>query len=130
MEKFVEPLSISDDTRNDLEDNLLLFFTGFTRKASDALEVQNRKTSSKDREMINNLHFVKKLGLESRDVLLSNRPQDFGLIMNEHWEYKKRRFNLMTNNLIDECYNMALLNGAIGGKLVGAGGGGFDVLRQ
>jgi D-glycero-alpha-D-manno-heptose-7-phosphate kinase len=75
--------------------------------------------------MLRNLHHVKDLGLRSREMLEQGNTAAFGELMHEHWEHKKRRSPGMTNAQIDEWYELARQNGAIGGKLVGAGGGGF-----
>jgi D-glycero-alpha-D-manno-heptose-7-phosphate kinase len=108
-----------------LEDNLVLFFTGFIRSASFILKEQDDKTIQDDTEIINNLHFVKKLGIQSKESLESGNLQKFGELMNVHWENKKKRSGNMSNGHIDEWYELAKKNGAIGGKLIGAGGGGF-----
>jgi D-glycero-alpha-D-manno-heptose-7-phosphate kinase len=121
----IEPLQISMDTKFDLEDNLLLFFTGFSRTAGSILEDQDTRTKSNDNEMIANLHFVKQLGLKSKALLQSGKTADFGALMHEHWEHKKRRSGRMSSPQIDRWYELGIKNGAIGGKLVGAGGGGF-----
>ena len=121
----VEPLSISAETLHDLEDNLLLFFTGLSRNASSILEDQNKRTQESDMDMLNNLHVVKELGLRSRRALEDGDATLFGEIMHEHWEHKKQRSSGMSNPQIDEWYEFAVNNGAVGGKLVGAGGGGF-----
>lgn len=121
----VEPLEISADARFDLEDNLLLFFTGFSRSASSILKDQKEKTQQADAVMLANLHCVKEIGLRSRDYLMKGRTADFGALMHEHWENKKRRSGAMSLSQIDEWYELGRKNGAIGGKLVGAGGGGF-----
>ena len=121
----VEPLSISAETLHDLEDNLLLFFTGLSRNASSILEDQNKRTQESDMNMLNNLHVVKELGLRSRRALEDGDATLFGEIMHEHWEHKKQRSSGMSNPQIDEWYEFAVNNGAAGGKLVGAGGGGF-----
>jgi D-glycero-alpha-D-manno-heptose-7-phosphate kinase len=119
------PLDISMDTMFGLEDDLLLFFTGFSRSASNILEDQKAKSQENDCEMLNNLHYVKALGYRSRDALIDGNTQLFGELMHEHWEHKKRRSSGMSNHRIDEWYALGMKNGAIGGKLVGAGGGGF-----
>jgi len=119
------PLKISMDTLFDLEDNILLFFTGYSRNASDILKDQNARTQSSDNEMLKNLHFVKELGYRSKDALEAGDVVKFGELMHEHWEHKKRRSGGMSNLKIDEWYELGLKNGAVGGKLVGAGGGGF-----
>ena len=119
------PLKISMETMFDLEDNLLLFFTGFSRSASGILLDQKIKSQKNDNEMIANLHYVKELGVRSKGALENGNTRLFGELMHEHWEHKKRRSGGMSNPKIDEWYNLAMNNGAIGGKLVGAGGGGF-----
>ena len=119
------PLQISTDTLYDLEDNLLLFFTGFSRSAGDILRDQDTRSRQSDDEMINNLHYVKELAVASQKALETNCAAQFGEILHEHWEHKKRRSNGMSNPQIDEWYELGRANGAIGGKLVGAGGGGF-----
>ncbi len=119
------PLNLEMRTIHDLEDNLLLFFTGISRSASEILNDQNSKSSKKDQIMIDNLHFTKELGLQSKEALLANDTDKFAELMHEHWEHKKSRSLGMSNEFIDNAYNQAILSGAIGGKLVGAGGGGY-----
>ena len=119
------PLGISMDTMFDLEDNLLLFFTGFSRSASGILKDQKAKSQQNDADMLSNLHFVKDLGYRSRDALVDGNTELFGGLMHEHWEHKKLRSGGMSNPKIDEWYELGIKNGAVGGKLVGAGGGGF-----
>lgn len=121
----VSPLKISKETMYNLEDNLLLFFTGYSREASSILKEQNDKSKTNDENMIANLDFVKELGLKSKIALENGDMHQFGEIMNVHWEHKKKRSGAMSNPKIDEWYNLALKNGAVGGKLIGAGGGGF-----
>ena len=119
------PLQISMDTLFDLEDNLLLFFTGFSRSAGEILKDQNTRTQTSDQDMLTNLHYVKELGFRSQQALEQGKTDEFGEILHEHWEHKKKRSGGMSNPQINEWYELACKNGAIGGKLVGAGGGGF-----
>jgi D-glycero-alpha-D-manno-heptose-7-phosphate kinase len=119
------PLAISEETLFNLEDNLLLFFTGYSRSASAVLKEQDDKSRRADREMTENLHFIKDLALSTRRALENGDVSDFGRLMNIHWEHKKRRSAGMSNDRIDDWYASALSNGASGGKLIGAGGGGF-----
>jgi D-glycero-alpha-D-manno-heptose-7-phosphate kinase len=119
------PLQISMDTMHDLEDNLLLFFTGFSRSAGHVLKEQDKRTRDSDQDMIDNLHYVKELGLRSQQALEDGNLILFGELMHEHWEHKKQRSDKMSNSRIDELYELGRANGAVGGKLVGAGGGGF-----
>jgi D-glycero-alpha-D-manno-heptose-7-phosphate kinase len=121
----VAPLGISKETLYNLEDNLVLFFTGYSRSASAILKEQDDKSRKNDDEITRNLHFVKDLGRQGQEALEKNNLKKFGELMNVHWEHKKKRSGNMSNNRIDEWYNLALKNGAVGGKLIGAGGGGF-----
>lgn len=121
----VAPLKIDSETLYNLEDNLLLFFTGYSRSAGAILKEQDDRSRQNDRDMLENLHYIKDIGLRSRELLEKGELIGFGDIMNEHWQYKKRRAGEMTNPDIDRWYELALHNGAVGGKLVGAGGGGF-----
>lgn len=119
------PLKISTETLYNLEDNLLLFFTGYSRSASSILKEQDDQSKTKEGGMIQNLHFVKDLGAKSLGALENGDLHEFGRLMNVHWEYKKKRSGAMSNGKIDDWYSLALANGAVGGKLIGAGGGGF-----
>lgn len=120
-----QPLNISMTTLHSLEDSLLMFYTGQTRSAGKILKDQNLKSLANNDQMLENLHYVKELGIQSRDALVSGDVSLFGRIMHEHWEHKKNRSPEMSNPEIDHWYDLAIKNGAIGGKLVGAGGGGF-----
>ena len=121
----VAPLPLNNETLYNLEDNLLLFFTGFTRSASAILAEQDQKTRGGDSGMIDHLHQIKQFGYESKAALETGDLRRFAAIMHEHWERKKYRSKSMTNAQIDEYYQLARDNGALGGKLIGAGGGGF-----
>ena len=122
---WVDPLRISDETLYNLEDNLILYFTGFSRSAGNILKEQNDKSKKHNEDMLKNLDFVKDLGYQSKDALEKGDLDTFADIMNTHWEYKKKRSGGMSNPQIDEWYSLALANGAQGGKMIGAGGGGF-----
>jgi D-glycero-alpha-D-manno-heptose-7-phosphate kinase len=119
------PLRIDTETLYNLEDNLLLFFTGYSRSAGSILKEQDDRTKKSDGGMVANLHYVKDLGLRSQKALESGRLDEFGALMHEHWQHKKQRSGNMSNPRIDEWYELAMRSGAIGGKLIGAGGGGF-----
>jgi D-glycero-alpha-D-manno-heptose-7-phosphate kinase len=120
-----KPLNLSKSTLYEMEDGLLLFFTGFSRAASTILEEQDTKTRRNDREVTDNLNQVKQMGLESQRLLETGDLRGVAKLMNEHWERKKQRSKEMSNPQINEWYDLAMRNGALGGKLVGAGGGGF-----
>jgi D-glycero-alpha-D-manno-heptose-7-phosphate kinase len=124
----VEPLKIASETLANLEDSLLLFFTGASRSAAEVLRDQDTRTRDNASEMLENLHLTKQLGHESRDALLAGDLRKFAELMHVHWEHKKKRSPGMSSGLIDEMYNLARANGALGGKLIGAGGGGFLML--
>jgi D-glycero-alpha-D-manno-heptose-7-phosphate kinase len=119
------PLKMPGGTLFDLEDDLLLFFTGFSRKAGSILEDQKSRTETDDAPMLSDLHAAKEIGMRSLVALEAGRTMELGALMHEHWERKRRRTAGMTNPQIDEWYDLGRRNGAIGGKLVGAGGGGF-----
>jgi D-glycero-alpha-D-manno-heptose-7-phosphate kinase len=119
------PLKIDTETLYNLEDNLLLFFTGYSRSASGILKDQDDKSKQHDQNMINNLHFVKELGYQSKEALEAGNLRQFAELMNVHWQYKKQRSGVMSNSEINSWYDLAIANGALGGKLIGAGGGGF-----
>jgi len=119
------PAQLSPQTVYSLEDNLIMFFTGYSRSASELLKEQDQKTKKEDPQMLENLHYVKELGVRIKTALEAGQLETFGELMHEHWLYKKKRSKNMSNSAIDEHYELARKNGAIGGKLVGAGGGGF-----
>jgi D-glycero-alpha-D-manno-heptose-7-phosphate kinase len=121
----VNPLRMTSETLAQLESNLVMFFTGYSRDADLILGEQKAKSEDNDPAMIENLHTMKELGLEVKVALESGDVDGFGEIMNRHWLHKKERSASMTNPLIDRYYELALAHGAIGGKLVGAGAGGF-----
>jgi D-glycero-alpha-D-manno-heptose-7-phosphate kinase len=121
----VEPLRISDETLELLEANLLFFFTGKERSASEILKEQNDKSLNNDPEMEHNLHQIKDIGLKTREYLEKGDTDMLGELLHIHWETKKKRSSKMSDPFIDECYEVARKKGALGGKLMGAGGGGF-----
>jgi len=125
---IAEPLKIASETLANLEDSLLLFFTGASRSAAEVLRDQDKRTRENASEMLENLHVTKQLGHESRDALLAGDLRKVAELMHVHWEHKKKRSPGMSSSLIDEMYELARAHGALGGKLIGAGGGGFLLL--
>ena len=119
------PLRISDECRFNLEDNLALFYTGQTRSASNILKDQDDKSKINDRTMIENLHFIKDLARQSLAALEKEDLPEFARLMDVHWQAKKKRSKGISSDRINDCYDYAMKNGALGGKLIGAGGGGF-----
>jgi D-glycero-alpha-D-manno-heptose-7-phosphate kinase len=121
----VEALELDDLALRHMRDQLLLFYTGEARAASRMLADQDRRSKAGDESMLENLHRTKDLGLRSRELLAGGRLEDYAELMHEHWEHKRRRSPGMSDERIDGLYALARRNGVIGGKLVGAGGGGF-----
>ena len=119
------PAKISEEALFNLEDNLLLFFTGYSRSASGILKDQNDKSKANDQAMLDNLHFTKDLGYQSLSALESDNLEEFARLMDVHWQRKKVRSSGMSNQHINDWYDHAIAHGALGGKLIGAGGGGF-----
>ena len=119
----ITPLTISIEKMSNLQDHLMLFFTGFSRNASDIAQKQIEITSSKTKE----LDIMVDLCKEAEELLVSseNGFLEWGELLNEQWKVKKSMTNLITNSKIDEMYDEGIRSGALGGKLLGAGGGGF-----
>ena len=126
-EVVVEPLRISGETLDQLESNLMLFYTGIERSASAILSEQDEKSLENDLDVISNLHRIKEIGLETRRALEKGDVNQLGELFHAHWETKRKRSQKMSDPFIDECYEVACKNGALGGKIMGAGGGGFFV---
>ncbi|MGV8118278.1 MAG: sugar kinase [Candidatus Xenobiia bacterium LiM19] len=125
---FVEPVGISMENLLELQNNILLFYMKKERPAGVVLDDQNRKSRQGDKGTIDRLHRIKEIGLHTREVFESGRIDEFGEILHEHWLTKKGLSDKITDPFIDEAYEHARKNGALGGKIVGAGGGGFLLL--
>jgi D-glycero-alpha-D-manno-heptose-7-phosphate kinase len=121
----VTPLRLAPETVYDLEDHLLMFFTGYSRSASSVLRDQAARSEQSDQVMLDNLHFTKELGYAAKAALEAGRTVEYAEMMNRHWQRKRQRSKGMSNESIDRWYDIAMHNGALGGKLIGAGGGGF-----
>lgn len=119
------PLQIAEETLRDLDENLLLFFTGYSRTAHDLLDDQKTRSEKGDQAMLENLHFIKEQGMRIKEALEGGDTAAFAGLMHEHWMRKKTRSRDISSDRINGLYEHALENGALGGKLVGAGGGGF-----
>jgi D-glycero-alpha-D-manno-heptose-7-phosphate kinase len=119
------PVNASEETLDLLEDNLVMVSTGFYRAAGQVLKEQDERSKAKDTAMIDNLHFVKELGHKSLEAIETGNLPELGRLMHQHWQHKKKRSSMMSNPDIDRWYELAMANGALGGKLIGAGGGGF-----
>lgn len=121
----VEPLELAPETLRALRDQLLLFYTGQARDASVVLADQVERTKTGDDEMLENMHRTKEMGFQSRRLLEEGDLFAYAELMHEHWLNKRRRSPGMATDRVDELYTLARRSGVIGGKLVGAGGGGF-----
>jgi D-glycero-alpha-D-manno-heptose-7-phosphate kinase len=121
----VEPLELDPETFRRLREHLLLFFTGDARSASAMLADQDARSRSEDPDMLANLHRTKEIGYASRTLLESGDLVGYAQLLHEHWENKRERSPGMANERVDHLYEVARGAGALGGKLVGAGGGGF-----
>ena len=121
----VRPVGLSPQTLTKLRHNLLLFYTGEARAASSILADQVSRTLAGDQEMVENLHRTKQIGEESCALLESGDVEAFAALMHDHWETKRRRSPGIATERVEELYTLARRSGAIGGKLVGAGAGGF-----
>ncbi|MDP6294061.1 MAG: hypothetical protein QGG83_04845, partial [Candidatus Woesearchaeota archaeon] len=111
--------------RQELDERLLLFWTGVSRDSESVLKDQVVRSEEMDQDMMENLHRVKELGFDSKAALHKGDLERFGQLMHTHWENKIKRSPNMTTESISKWYNTGMANGAVGGKLVGAGGGGF-----
>lgn len=121
----VTPLDISLTTTEELNSRVLLFFTGITRSAGKILDLQKQDTSDGNQTVIDSLHITKEIGYRIKETLEKGDLDNFGFMLHEHWENKKRRSSTISNGNIDRWYELAREAGALGGKVIGAGGGGF-----
>jgi D-glycero-alpha-D-manno-heptose-7-phosphate kinase len=124
----VEPLALSADSLADLEQNLMLFFTGSARDSSEILAEQDRSVRSSEEDVVGALTALKELVLPMREALDTSDLGRFGRLLDESWKIKKKVSGRISNPRIDQIYDAALAGGALGGKVTGAGGGGFLLL--
>ena len=127
-EVMVEPVRIDERHLEELESNIFLFHMKKERKASEILSDQNQNTQQDDPTTIENLHRIKEIGIQTREVLEKGNIDELGDILHEHWTTKKQLSGRISDPFIDEVYEVARKSGALGGKIVGAGGGGFMML--
>lgn len=120
---------LSEDIIDELESSLLIYYTNTARSASEILKEQNKATHDKKDQahklVIESLHEIKDIGLKTLDAINAGNLDEFGRLMDVHWKAKKRLSNKVTNSSIDNLYELGIKNGALGGKILGAGGGGF-----
>lgn len=124
----VEPLAIEDATLHDLQSNLILFFTGVSHDSWNILEQQDKDTRMSSGKSLQALHNIRAYSLSMRVALERGSLQDFGMMLDEAWQQKKQVTQGISNERIDHLYSIAMKNGALGGKIAGAGGGGFLLL--
>lgn len=117
--------TITQSAIEDLEDSLLLFFTGIHRSSSEILKSQNKSTQNGDKKVLESLHFIKEIGEEITRALKKGDINKFGKLLNTHWEYKLKLSGKVSNDNINQWYHKGIEAGSLGGKLIGAGGGGF-----
>lgn len=119
--------NISDETVDDLNRNLLMFYTKTSRSADEILAEQSLGVKEEKSNVIESMHYIKELGYQILEAAESGNITDIGLLFDKHWQYKKKISNKMSNAEFDKMYDIAKKNGALGGKITGAGGGGFFV---
>jgi len=118
-------IKLEKSIMNELNRNLLIFYTGQQRKNNKILNEQDSSTKKNNEEVLNSLHYIKESGYTILDIVQSGKLDELGLMFRDHWEMKKKLSSGVTNDTIDSIYDTALKNGALGGKISGAGGGGF-----
>jgi len=121
----VSDVKISDEIVAELESSIMMFYTGIKRSAIDVLRKQELKVSQEDGKAIEKMHNIKRIGMESRQAIETGDLSRFGELLDEHWTLKRGVTDTMSNDRIDHWYSIAKENGALGGKIMGAGGGGF-----
>ncbi len=121
----VEPVAIKEGNLIELQSHLFLFYLKKERSASSVLAVQDMKSKNGDKSVIDRLHKIKEIGIYTKKIFESGKIDEFGEILHEHWMTKKGLCDKVSDDYIDEAYETARKNGATGGKIVGAGGGGF-----
>ena len=116
---------ISHATIDELEKNILLFFTGISRDANEILSSQSQAAKEEDNRVIDTLHRIKEIGCQIKEALEDGNLAKFGYFLDKHWQTKKNLSGKISDSRIDRLYEKAKENGALGGKIMGAGGGGF-----
>jgi D-glycero-alpha-D-manno-heptose-7-phosphate kinase len=121
----VRKANVSMEIADELNKNMLIFFTGYTRSADTILTEQSKAVSADDKQVTESMHYIKELGYEILEAAESGNLDEIGKKFHAHWEHKKKISTKMTNPEFDKIYEQALVSGALGGKISGAGGGGF-----
>lgn len=127
----VERPPVSEDIVDELESSLMVYYTHTSRSAIEILKGQSKavqdRTSGKHKEVVDSLHLIKEIGHKTYEAVVSGDLDEFGRLMDVHWQAKKKLSSTVSNSLIDEVYQVGKENGALGGKILGAGGGGFII---
>ncbi|MDP8247384.1 MAG: hypothetical protein P9M00_04555 [Candidatus Tritonobacter lacicola] len=121
----VRKANVSDETIDDLNRNLLMFYTNTSRSADEILSEQSRGAKEEKKNVVESMHAIKEIGYKILEALESGNLTEVGLLFDDHWQHKKRISSKMSNPRFNEIYEIAKENGALGGKISGAGGGGF-----
>ncbi|MCX5829808.1 MAG: galactokinase [Deltaproteobacteria bacterium] len=121
----VRAANVTDNALDELSCNILMFYTGSSRSADTILSEQSRGAKEEKKSVVESMHYIKELGYKILEAVESGNITDVGLLFDQHWQYKKRISTKMSNKRFDEIYDLAKENGALGGKISGAGGGGF-----
>jgi D-glycero-alpha-D-manno-heptose-7-phosphate kinase len=121
----VRPARVSYDIADELNRNMLIFFTGKTRNADAILREQEQGAKEEKKNVVDSMHYIKDLGYQILEAVESGNLDEVGTKFHQHWQYKKRISSQMSNAHFDQIYDVALEAGALGGKISGAGGGGF-----
>ena len=124
-EVIVKPVNMTEEAVDELHSNTMLFYTGIQRSASKILKEQDDKSRKKEGKTIDTLHEIKEIGYKTKKAFENGDIDKFGEFLDVHWNIKKQLSKGISNPFIDECYRNAIKNGALGGKIMGAGGGGF-----
>ena len=123
---YVSAVNLDSEIIHEMENRLMMFVTPFTRNANDILSEQTNKLSDNgDNEVLECMHEIRLIGEKIKSSLINGDIDMFGNLLDEHWRAKKNVSSKMSNNFIDSCYDIAMRNGALGGKIMGAGGGGL-----
>lgn len=121
----VRQANVSDSTLDDFNRNLLMFYTNTSRSADEILSEQSKGAREDKKHVVESMHYIKNIGYKILDAVESGNITEVGLLFDQHWQYKKKISNKMSNPHFDKIYDIAKANGALGGKILGAGGGGF-----
>ena len=121
----VRKANVLPEVSDELNRNMLIFFTGVTRSADQILGEQSKGAEEEKKEVVESMHYIKELGYEILEVLEAGNVDEVGKKFHTHWQHKKRISSKMSNPAFDKIYDAAMHHGALGGKISGAGGGGF-----